>query len=181
MHFKGNGSYWSSRVNTERWFSLGPHWNITLLGCAPGCTGAAMGPGTMSWLAEFDFPSCDLLSNRGLHCCLHLHVGWLRHSGGMVRFCLWMLRAVASTRTGSSFWDHWVVYSLSELQPSWWHFPLLTNLVITIFISRLGGTTPQSLPPGNLLSLHHQTLSVTALSWLSLDFPGYHRSVPIVN
>ena len=86
MHFKGNGSYWSSHVNTERWFSLGPHWNITLLGCAPGCTGAAMGPGTMSWLAEFDFPSCDLLSNRGLHCYLHLHVGWLRHSGGMVRF-----------------------------------------------------------------------------------------------
>ena len=78
-------SSWSSRAQAELWFPLG-HWILTLLGNAPGCAGAAMGSGTLWWLSGFEIPSFDLFYRRGLRCCLHLRVGWMRRLGWMVRF-----------------------------------------------------------------------------------------------
>ena len=127
-------SSWSSRAQVELWFPLG-HWILTLFGNAPGCAGAAMGPGTLWWLLGFEIPSFDLFSRRGLRCCLHLHVGWMRRSGCMVQFLLRLLCVVASFRAGSSFWDPWVVYSPSPLQPPWGHFPLLTDVVKVILVA----------------------------------------------
>ena len=127
-------SSWWSRAQAELWFPLG-RWIVTLLGNAPGCAGAAMGSGTLWWLSGFEIPSFDLFSRRGLRCCLHLRVGWMRRSGWMVRFLLRLLCVVASFRAGSSFWDPWVVYSPSPLQPPWGHFSLLTDVVRVILVA----------------------------------------------
>ena len=105
-------SSWSSRAHAELRFPLG-YWILTLLGNALSCAGAAMGSGTLWWLSRFEFPSFDLFSVRGLCCCLHLRVGWMRRSGRMVQFLLWLLCIGDSVRAGPSFWD----------------FPLLTDVV----------------------------------------------------
>ena len=132
-------SSWASRAQAELWFPLG-HWILTLLGNAPGCAGAAMGSGTLWWLSGFEIPSFDSFSRRGLHCCLHMRVGWMRRSGWMLRFLLRLLCVVASFRAGSSFWDPWpwVVYSPSPLQPPWGHFSLLTDVVRVILVADEG-------------------------------------------